>query len=81
MMNYENVAPAFTASRAGYDVWMGNSRGNTFSNKHIEYNKDKNERKYWDFTWAEMGLYDLPAMFDKVTEVTGREKMAYVGHS
>jgi len=60
---------------------MGNSRGNTFSNTHIEYDKDKNERKYWDFSWAEMGLYDLPAMFDKVTDVTGVEKLSYIGHS
>jgi pimeloyl-ACP methyl ester carboxylesterase len=81
MMNYPDVTPAFVASRAGYDVWLGNSRGNTFSDKHISLDKNKNEKKYWNFSWAEMGLYDLPAMFDKVTEVTGREKMAYIGHS
>lgn len=28
-----------------------------------------------------MGLYDLPAMFDKVTDVTGVEKLSYIGHS
>ena len=81
MMNYPEVAPAFSASRKGYDVWLGNSRGNTFSDMHVKWDKKKDKKEYWNFSWAEMGLYDLPAMFDKVTEITGREKMAYIGHS
>jgi lysosomal acid lipase/cholesteryl ester hydrolase len=54
-MNYGDVAPAFTAARAGYDVWLGNSRGNTYSCAHEEYDPWKNEKKFWDFDWQEMG--------------------------
>jgi lysosomal acid lipase/cholesteryl ester hydrolase len=50
-MNYADVAPAFVAARAGYDVWLGNSRGNTYSCKHIKYDPWKNEAKFWDFDW------------------------------
>ena len=32
-------------------------------------------------SWQEMGAYDIPAMIDKIKEVTGQEKMFYVGHS
>ena len=67
--NYPDVAPAFCAVRAGYDVWLGNSRGNTYS-KGYKLNKSDplySEEKYWDFDWQEMGEYDLPASFDYIS--------------
>jgi len=50
-MNYDTVSPAFVTARGGYDVWLGNSRGNTYSDKHVSLDKDKNEAKYWAFDW------------------------------
>jgi lysosomal acid lipase/cholesteryl ester hydrolase len=49
-MNYPDVAPAFVAARAGYDVWLGNSRGNTFSKEFVS---PVTEDNYWDFDWQE----------------------------
>lgn len=37
--------------------------------------------RYWNFDWEDMGLKDLPASFDYITNLTGVEKLAYVGHS
>ncbi|XP_076303832.1 lipase 3 [Lasioglossum baleicum] len=63
----------------GYDVWMGNVRGNRYSRKHKWLTtKDK---QYWMFSWHEMGIYDLPAMIDHILKVTGQKKIMYVGHS
>ena len=81
LSNFPEQNPAFVALRAGYDVWLGNSRGNSFSRKHVQWNLDMDSEAYWNFDWQEMGQYDLPAVFDYIAEVTGEEKIAYIGHS
>lgn len=43
VLNDENKAPAFMLANRGYDIWMGNSRGNKHSRNHTKYNPDKNK--------------------------------------
>ncbi|EDW64196.1 lipase 3 isoform X1 [Drosophila virilis] len=63
----------------GYDVWMANVRGNTYSRKHIKYTHL--HAKYWDFTFHEMGVYDIPKTIDYVLNRTGFPQLHYIGHS
>ena len=55
-------ALAFILADLGYDVWLGNARGNTYSRHHI--NMSTNDKKYWDFSFHEMAIYDIPAEID-----------------
>jgi len=64
----------------GYDVWMGNVRGNRYSKGHVKLNPST-DKAYWSFSWHEIGVYDLPAMIDGVLEKTGYQKLSYFGHS
>ncbi|XP_068082721.1 lipase 3 [Anabrus simplex] len=64
---------------AGYDVWFGNCRGNYFSSKHVTLNPSSAE--YWNFSWHEMGIYDLPVITDYILQRTGQEKLSFIGHS
>ncbi|XP_001356050.3 lipase 1 [Drosophila pseudoobscura] len=64
----------------GYDVWMGNVRGNRYSRGHLQLNSNT-DRAYWTFSWHEIGMYDLPAMIDGVLAKTGFQKLSYFGHS
>lgn len=53
---------AFILADLGYDVWLGNARGNTYSRHHTNMSND--DAKYWDFSWHEMAYYDIPAEID-----------------
>ena len=58
---------------------MGNSRGTENSLGHISLNSS--EDAYWDFSFDEMGMYDVPANIEFIKAHTGVEKLTYVGHS
>lgn len=36
---------------------------------------------YWNFSWHEIGIYDMPAIIDYILLKTGQEKLHYIGHS
>ncbi|KAG2526849.1 hypothetical protein JM18_004110 [Phytophthora kernoviae] len=77
--NFRNQSLAFILADAGYDVWLGNNRGTTWSNQHVTYTTDDDE--YWAFSWQEMAIYDMPAMINYVLDTSGRSTLSYVGHS
>lgn len=79
IMNDPSVAPAFFLARQGFDVWVGNNRGNRFSDKHTTL--DTKSREYWQFDWEEMGLYDQPAVINHILNITGQTQLSYMGHS
>ena len=58
---------------------MGNNRGTRYSNENYKFS-DTDAAKF-DFSFLEMGTYDLPAFIDKMTEVTGKPKVSYIGFS
>ncbi|CAH0700808.1 unnamed protein product [Spodoptera exigua] len=71
--------PAYILSDAGYDVWMGNARGNTYSRRHASLKPTSSA--FWKFSWHEIGYYDLPAMIDYVLKETKVPKIQYIGFS
>uniref|UniRef100_A0A8C3BYH1 Partial AB-hydrolase lipase domain-containing protein n=1 Tax=Cairina moschata TaxID=8855 RepID=A0A8C3BYH1_CAIMO len=69
----------FILADVGYDVWLGNSRGNTWSSKHKTLKPCQKE--FWQFSFHEIGIYDLPAELDFIMNKTGQKDVYYVGHS
>ncbi|KAJ3658407.1 hypothetical protein Zmor_010145 [Zophobas morio] len=64
----------------GYDVWMGNGRGNHESRNHTTLNPDT-DADFWHFSWHEIGNVDVPTMIDYVLETTGQSQVYHIGHS
>uniref|UniRef100_A0A8D9E787 Gastric triacylglycerol lipase n=1 Tax=Cacopsylla melanoneura TaxID=428564 RepID=A0A8D9E787_9HEMI len=73
------VGLGFLLADKGYDVWLGNIRGNTYSRRHVKLSPDGAE--FWDFSFHEMGVYDMPAFIDFILKKTNQDKVAYIGHS
>lgn len=79
VINFPEQSLGFILADAGYDVWMGNTRGNTYSRRHVKYTPRMKE--FWNYSFDEMAKYDLTAIIDYALNATGQEKLYYVGHS
>lgn len=74
---YQNLP--FILYDLGYDVWMGNNRGNKYSQKHLYY--DVHSVQFWNFSIDEFALFDIPNLIDYILNDTGKEKLTYIGFS
>lgn len=63
----------------GFDVWLGNSRGNKYCKKH-DFLSSLDPR-FWSFEWHDIAMKDLPAIINYVLETSKADKLSYVGHS
>ena len=79
MLNQPDQSLGYILADLGFDVWLGNMRGNTYGRKHVKYVTNSDE--FWDFSFDEMAAYDLPAMINFVLNFTDQNQLFYVGHS
>jgi len=79
LLNGPPLSLPFILSDQGYDVWLGNNRGNKVSMENIHYTEDQPE--FWDFSFDEMGSIDLPTMVNFILNQTKVSTLTYIGHS
>ena len=64
----------------GYDVWLPNSRGNTFSRNHTTLKPFLN-KEFWNYTFDDMARFDVVANVRYALHVSGQERLTFVGWS
>uniref|UniRef100_A0A1I8PFL6 Lipase n=1 Tax=Stomoxys calcitrans TaxID=35570 RepID=A0A1I8PFL6_STOCA len=70
---------AYDLMDKGFDVWLGNCRGNTYGQNHVSLTAS--DRLFWRFSWHEIAINDLPSTIDYILKETGQASLHYVGHS
>lgn len=70
---------AYYLADQGYDVWLGNARGNGYSKFHPELTPAS--PKFWNWTWDQIATIDVPEMIAYILKRTGQSQLNYVGHS
>ncbi|XP_026763238.2 lipase 3 [Galleria mellonella] len=69
---------AYLLADEGYEVWLGNVRGNKYGRQHVS--KHPAQKDFWQFSVDEIARVDLPSLIDYVLQITGQKKLYYVGY-
>ena len=77
----ESKSLPFLLMKEGYDIWLGNSRGNNFSLKHKTKDPKNKKSEFFEFTIDDYAKYDLPSTIKYIKSKTGGKKMSYIAHS
>ena len=79
VFNFYGKGLAYHLADAGFDVWLGCSRGNLHSRKHLFLTEAQEE--FWDWSASEMVHFDTPALVNSVLNLTQHPHVHIVGHS
>ncbi|KAL9244946.1 hypothetical protein vseg_018660 [Gypsophila vaccaria] len=77
-LNSKEQSLGFLLADHGFDVWVANVRGTRWSYGHVSLSD--RSKAFWDWSWEELALYDLPAMIEYIYQLTN-SKLFLVGHS
>ena len=69
----------FALVERGYDVWLGNNRGNKYSKKSIHH--APNTTKFWDFSMDQFAFHDIPDSIEYILSTTNQPSLSYIGFS
>ncbi|KAL1958683.1 hypothetical protein VTO42DRAFT_4026 [Malbranchea cinnamomea] len=69
----------FRLVELGYDVWLGNNRGNKYSKKSTRFSPSSTA--FWNFSMDQFAFHDIPDSIEYILSVTGQTSLSYIGFS
>jgi lysosomal acid lipase/cholesteryl ester hydrolase len=69
----------FKLVNQGYDVWLGNNRGNKYSKKSTQFSPTS--PRFWNFSMDEFAFHDIPDTIDYILTTTSQPTLSYIGFS
>lgn len=69
----------FELVERGYDVWLGNNRGNKYSKKNIHM--APTDAKFWNFSIDQFAFHDIPDSINYILDTTHQPSLSYIGFS
>ena len=69
----------FELVERGYDVWLGNNRGNKYSKKSIH--APPTSSSFWNFSMDQFAFHDIPDSISYILETTHQPSLSYIGFS
>jgi lysosomal acid lipase/cholesteryl ester hydrolase len=75
----QQICLPFELVERGFDVWLGNNRGNKYSKKSIHSSPTSVE--FWDFSIDEFAFHDIPDTISYILETTRQKSLSYIGFS
>ncbi|XP_063358087.1 lipase 3-like [Cydia amplana] len=72
---------AYSLDDLGYDVWLFNARGNKYCQSHVAYAPHEQKSEFNNYSYEEIGCFDLAAAVDYILSKTTFKKIHYIGHS
>lgn len=69
----------FALVEQGYDVWLGNNRGNKYSKKSTRLSPTSSE--FWNFSIDQFAFHDIPDTIDYILNTTSQASLSYIGFS
>ncbi len=69
----------FVLAEQGYDVWLGNNRGNKYSKKSTRFSPASTD--FWNFSMDQFAFHDIPDSIDYILNTTSQPSLSYIGFS
>ncbi|OCK75461.1 alpha/beta-hydrolase [Lepidopterella palustris CBS 459.81] len=69
----------FVLVERGYDVWLGNNRGNKYSKKCVH--SAPTSTAFWNFSMDQFAFHDIPDSISYILSTTSQPSLSYIGFS